>query len=308
MIIFSTPKYEYLKKSILTLPRFISGEMECNTFPDGEHYKFIKSDVKNKDVVLIGGTISNDDTLDMLDTAHTLLNMGVRTLSIVIPYFGYSTMERASKKGEAVPAKVRALLFSSLPQAPSGNRIFLIDLHSEGIPHYFEGNSKVVHLYAKKEIMKLATEISEGKDFILASTDAGRAKWVESLANDMNVQAAFVYKQRLSGTETKVTGVNADVTGKHVIIYDDMIRTGGSLIHAAEAYKKAGASKISAITTHAIFPDVKGESTIEKLENTKLFYKIGATNTHPRILEPDFKNVLVKDLSELIALALLDHA
>ena len=77
---------------------------------------------------------------------------------------------------------------------------------------------------------------------MLACTDAGRAKWVESLANEMGVPASFVFKRRLDGSETEVTGVSAQTSpASSVVIYDDMIRTGGSLIAAARAYRDAGA-------------------------------------------------------------------
>ena len=89
---------------------------------------------------------------------------------------------------------------------------------------------------------------------MLASTDAGRAKWVESLAKDLQVDAAFVYKRRTSGSETEITGVSANVAGQRVVIYDDMIRTGGSLLNAAQVYRDAGAVAIDAIATHGVFP------------------------------------------------------
>ena len=72
----------------------------------------------------------------------------------------------------------------------------------------------------------------------MASTDAGRAKWVESLANDLGVGAAFILKRRLKGDHTEVSAINADVAGKTVVIYDDMIRSGGSIINAAKIYKE----------------------------------------------------------------------
>nr|MBA3538359.1 ribose-phosphate pyrophosphokinase [Deltaproteobacteria bacterium] len=108
-------------------------------------------------------------------------------------------------------------------------------------------------------------------------TDAGRAKWVESLANDLGVGAAFVYKRRLEGDSTEVTGVSAQVAGKRVVIYDDMIRTGGSLINAAKAYRDAGAIAIDAIATHGLFP---GDS-LATIQATGLFGKIVVTDSHP---------------------------
>jgi ribose-phosphate pyrophosphokinase len=308
MILFATEKYEYLKKGILTFPRFEEGSLTRKKFPDGERYLKINSEVRNKNVTIIGGTCSDEDTLEIFDLACTLVQCGARTLSLVIPYFGYSTME-IGQSGEVITAKTRARLLSTIPKAFNGNKIFLFDLHSEGIPSYFEGDVNVVHLYAKDLVIKMVKKFTQGEtDFVLASTDAGRAKWVESLGKDIGCHVAFVYKHRSSGSETEVTGVNANVLGKHVIIYDDMIRTGGSLIQAAQAYKQAGATKISAITTHSLFPDVNGKSTVDKLSETGLFHNLGTTNSHPRVNEADFKDILIEDVSELFARALLNHS
>ncbi|HEY5920198.1 MAG TPA: phosphoribosyltransferase family protein, partial [Kofleriaceae bacterium] len=128
-----------------------------------------------------------------------------------------------------------------------------------------------------------------GNDFVLASTDAGRAKWVESLAKDLEVDAAFVYKRRTSGSESEITGVSANVAGRRVVIYDDMIRTGGSLLNAAQVYKDAGAVSIDAIATHGLFP---GES-LTKIRSAGLLGRIVTTDSHPRAvaLASDFLEV-----------------
>jgi ribose-phosphate pyrophosphokinase len=301
LLIFSTRSYEYLKKEILeNSPHFEEGSIEQKTFPDGEHYYRINSNVEYREVVLVGGTVSDQDTLEIYDIACGLVEGGAKKLNLVIPFFSYSTMERAVKVGEIVTAKTRARLFSAIPQAYFGNRLIFMDLHAEGIPHYLEGATRSVHIYAKSVVITTARQLA-GTDFVMASTDAGRAKWVESLANDMGVEAAFVYKRRLSGSDTKLTGVNADVKGKKVVIYDDMIRTGGSLLQAAKAYREAGAGEIFVITTHGILP----EGAVEKLKNSNLISKIVATNTHPSALRQQSNFLEVVSISNLFIEKLL---
>ncbi len=302
MLIFATSDYQYLKENLLASSDiFINGVIEQKYFPDGEAYYRIASDLRHEEVVLIGGSISDKATLELYDLASGLVHYGCKKLTIVLPYFGYSTMERAVKMGEIVTAKNRALLLSAIPTAPFGNQIIMVDLHSEGIPHYFSNNLRTYHLYAKPIIIALAREFG-GNDFIFASTDAGRAKWVESLANDMHVQAAFVYKRRTSGSETQVTGVNADVKGKIVVIYDDMIRTGSSLIQAAKAYKDAGATKIYVIATHGLFPN----NAIEKIQNSGVIEKIAVTDTHPNAIKMQSDFLIVKSIADLIKEALIN--
>lgn len=295
-IIFSIPAYNYLKDAILENQSDVEeGILEINTFPDGEQYHRVISCVQKKHVILIGGTISDSATLEIYDLSIAFEQLGAAKLSIVIPYFGYSTMERATKIGEIVKAKTRALLFSSIPQTPFGNDIFLFDLHTEGLPYYFEKNNRTVHIYCKDLIKEITKEIAED-NFVLASTDAGRAKWVESLANDMHVNAAFVFKKRLSGEETQIISISADVRNKLVIIYDDMIRTGGSLLQAAVAYKNAGAKSIAVIGTHGLFIN----NALQKLEDSGIISKIYTTDTHPNSIALQSNFLKVKSIHSLI--------
>lgn len=298
-VFFSTLAYSYLTDELCSMQTCEKGEVLRNTFPDGELYLQILTDVEDKEVVLIGGTISDSDTLELYDIANGIIQMGAASLKIVIPYFGYATMERAVKTGEVVKAKNRALLLSSLPYGSVSNEIFLIDLHSEGIPYYFEKEVRCHHLYCKSIIMNACHELC-GDDFVLASTDAGRAKWVESLANDLQVKSAFVYKHRASGNETIITGVNADVKGRHVIIYDDMIRTGGSLMQAAKAYADAGATQVYAITTHGLFSN----NAVEKIQQQGIIKKLVCVNTHPDCIPLQSDYLMVKSVAPIIFEAL----
>ncbi|MBK9730498.1 MAG: ribose-phosphate pyrophosphokinase [Chitinophagaceae bacterium] len=287
-LLFSTQSYRYLREKILSGGHFEPGETVYKKFPDGEIYQRILSNVEGREAIIIGGTISDEDTLELFDLACSLENYGAVSLTLVIPFFGYSTMERAVKNGEVVKAKTRAILFSSIPETSLGNRVILMDLHSEGLPHYFEGALRAVHVYCKPIIMEAAEELG-GHNFVLASTDAGRAKWVESLANDLGVNAAFVFKRRVSGDETHITSISAEVLGKNVVIYDDMIRTGGSLIDAAHAYRQAGAKEISVITTHGLFVN----DALKRIQNSGIIKKIICTDTHPNalMLQNDFLRI-----------------
>jgi len=275
-IVFSTSAYEYLGTAIADIAGWQFGEVSRKTFPDGEHYLRIESDPTDRDVVLIGGTTNAATTLELYDLACGLVTGGAYRLRIVMPFFGYSTMERSVRFGEVVTAKTRARLLSSVPMASRGTQVFLLDLHVAAIAHYFEGGIRPIHVYGKSLVTAAARRLG-GADFVLACTDAGRAKWVESLANDLGVAVAFVYKRR-HDDETTVTGVSAQVAGKRVVIYDDMIRTGGSLIGAALAYRDAGAVAIDAVATHGLFP---GDS-LARLEESGLFGRIVVTDSHPR--------------------------
>ncbi|HEX8251770.1 MAG TPA: ribose-phosphate diphosphokinase [Thermoanaerobaculia bacterium] len=275
-LVLSIASYDYFAQDLARHLGIAVGNVERKRFPDGEHYLRLVDDVNDCDVILVGGTIDDTATMELYDLACAAVEYGARTLTLVVPWFGYSTMERAVLHGEAVIAKTRARLISSIPRPKLGSAVLLLDLHSEGIPHYFEGTIRPFHVYAKPLIERTARELA-GSDFILGATDAGRAKWVESLANDLRVQPAFVYKRRHSAVETEVTAISRNLDGETVVIYDDMIRTGGSLMNAARAYRDAGAGKIIAITTHGVFP---GDS-LRRVVDSGLFARVACTDSHP---------------------------
>jgi ribose-phosphate pyrophosphokinase len=303
LLVFATQAYQYMREDLCRAGRFDNGRVESRRFPDGERYQRLVDDVDGRDVVIVGGTVSEADALEIYDLAGTVVEAGARSLTLVVPYFGYSTMERVTIAGEVVTAKSRARLLSSLPPARFGNRIVLFDLHTEGIPYYFEGQLRAFHAYGTSVIEQAARSIG-GTDFVVACTDAGRAKWVESLANGLGVTASFVFKRRLSGDRTEVLAVSAQVQGKRVIIYDDMIRTGSSLAGAARAYLDAGATSIAAIATHGVFPG----DALERLSGSGLFTHIVCTDSHPRARMLAGGLLQVRPVGGLLADFLVQHS
>jgi Phosphoribosylpyrophosphate synthetase len=350
ILVFATSKYEYLKKAMLAAKApagytLTDGQIARSQdkdgtprlpdvpFPDGERYHRIISDVEDREVLLIGGTIDDAETLELIDLGYGLVDRGALRLRLLVPYFGYSTMERAVFDGELAKAKIRAHLISSIPRAQNGNTIYLLDLHSEGIPYYFDPDRiRSRHIYAKDLVIdaveKVVREWQESKkvvlapvcpkaadagiklqvrvltchapnvdaafdeasaqpfDFTLASTDAGRAKWVESLVRDMvkrgiPAHPAFIIKRRTSGTDTEVADISADVAGKLVVIYDDMCRTGGSAIKAAQAYLAKGAIGVILVITHVVMPG----GSLDKLKDSGVFFRVVGSDSHPRANE-----------------------
>src|SRR5678816_2021790 len=135
-LLFTTSQYEYFEPALLKAGAFERGAIERKSFPDGERYLRLAVDSWGRDVVLLGGTPSDLDWLELYDLGCAISRAGARSLSIVMPYFGYSTMERAALPGEVVTAKTRARLISAIPPCEAGTRVFLFDLHTDGIEFY----------------------------------------------------------------------------------------------------------------------------------------------------------------------------
>lgn len=290
-ILIATRGYEYLGDRIHAEILYGSGRplhecidteraLERKVFGDGETYHRYKADVRGNRVIIVGGTRTDSEFMELYDLAWYACKAGAADIRLYIPYFGYSTMERAVKPGEIVKAKVRAQILSSLP-CSQRLTVVMTDLHAAGMEQYFEGSVHTIHHYAKHPVLRRCKEL---KCDVIASTDAGRAKWVESLANDIGVDSAFITKRRLSGSETEVAGVSADVTGKAVAVYDDMCRSGSSLRNAAATYWKMGAREVHAVFTHPVLP---GDSLAGLLncarpgQNLPMFDSISFCNTLP---------------------------
>lgn len=295
-LFFWIPAYERLAKKIAQRVSGEAGQIENRVFPDGERYMRIETPVRGRDVVLVGGSIGDSEMLDLFDLGCCIVQNGCKSLKILVPFYGYSTMERAVKNQEVVKAKTRARVFSAIPSAPYGNQVVMLDLHSDGIPFYFEGAIKTLHLYAKSLILREARRMG-GTKFVLGAPDAGRAKWVESLANDLGVQAGFVYKKRLDDGSVSVSGVNVTVEGCDVVIYDDMIRSGNSIIQAARAYEEAGAKRITMLATHGLFTD----GAIERIKASGLISEVVCTDSHPRALQIEDPLLTVVSSDEIFA-------
>jgi ribose-phosphate pyrophosphokinase len=277
-LLFTIASYAYLEQAFVEAGNFDRGRVERKTFPDGEKYLRLADDPWGRDVVLLGGTPADSDYLEVYDLGCAVTRAGARSLSIVMPYFGYSTMERATRPGEVVTAKNRARLLSTIPRCDAGTRLLLFDLHTDGIEFYFGDALVTHHLGGFSLVGEAIRKAMPDASFVVGATDAGRAKWVQVLARELGATPAFVYKERdpQSG-EPSVSGVNADVRGREVVIYDDMIRTGSSLIQAARAYVAAGARRVHAIASHLVLPG----TSLETLEKTELFASIRGTDSHP---------------------------
>ncbi|MEM6273654.1 MAG: ribose-phosphate diphosphokinase [Myxococcota bacterium] len=289
-LVFSTETYRLLTGGIARELGADSGKIECRQFPDHERYHRIRTSPDGRHCVLVGGTIDDSNTLEIYDLACGLVEGGARRLTMVLPFLGYSTMERAVWPGEVVKAKTRARLFSSVPIAAEGNQVLLLDLHSEGLPYYFEGALNARHVYAKGLVLDACRRLAD--DPVLGCTDAGRAKWVESLALELGAEAAIVLKRR-GADGSVVSGINAQVEGRRVVIYDDMIRSGSSLLGAAEVYHAAGAASVVAVCTHGLFPG----DALQQIRASGLVERVVCTDSHPRA------NSLADEFLEVVSVA-----
>lgn len=284
-VVIPTKASLYFAKKIAKTLHIEILDTERQTFGEVEHYYRIvvgnSADLFGKDIIFVGSTHSDLELLEMYRVGCALSGYGARRIIFCIPFAGYSTMERAVKPGEIVTFKTVARQLSIIPQAAMGNTFLMLDLHVGGTIHYFEGDCTRFELYSEKQLELAIDYLIEKnelgvEDTVMASADLGRAKWVETFAHTFDTDVAFVQKGR-DGEKTEVKRVIGDVTRKHVIIYDDMTRSAGTLIKAAHAYLKARASSVSVVLSHLA---LNNEGIIKKLVDSPIA-NIIATNSHP---------------------------
>ena len=274
MLIFNTKNHYKNAQKLASRINSNLGSIERKSFPDGEKYLRILSNTKNEDVLVLGGTGSDEETLELFDLCLTLSQSGAKSIKVFILYFGYSTMERSGKNGEVVRGLTRAYLLDSLPKEVE---LFTLDIHSMKINNAFK-NRKVKNLSAENEVIKIINSLKI-QDLVIASPDQGRSEFILGLAAQLNCESSSIKKNRISGEAVEINGVIGKVLNKNVIIYDDMIRSGATLLKAAQRYKDEGAKSISVIATHGIF----GMDVLNKLKQSELFQFIIVSDSSPDV-------------------------
>lgn len=295
-LLFAIRSYTDLKRDLAGMVSFEAGRSETNVWKDGEIYQKVDSRVRRRDVVLLAGTGTESDTLETFDLASTLVEQGCRSLTLVLAFFGYATMERAWLPGEAVTAKSRARIWSSLPRAPMGNRILILEPHTPGLVHFFGDRNIVSALNGAPLMLKMLSGAGV-ESLVLCSPDIGRIKWVDALAARSGRDCAFVLKRRGADGSVAAMGLAGTVAGREVMLCDDMIRTGGTLLNAARTCLEAGASKVSGAAIHGAFTP----GALSELESSGLLDSLVCTDSHPLSRANPSKWLRVESCAGLIA-------
>jgi ribose-phosphate pyrophosphokinase len=291
ILLLSTARSEYFSETLfanltshgLHIKRL---RIERSTFGDGERYYRLDVDTTfdllGRCAIYVCPLCDDSDILEVLRVGTTLVQYGVRRRIFIIPFLAYSTMERAVRPGEVVTAKCTIQMLSAIGSVGNGNVFLLFDLHTAGLLHYFEGPCIRLEIYGQRVLSRALPDLGFKREtFIFASGDLGRSAWVNAFARDNGVGVAFIRKTRThedGQSKTQVCEVIGNVRGKNVIIYDDMTRTGGTLIKAAQKYLDEGALSVDVLVSHLA---LIGETEIRAMIDSPIRI-IVATNSHPR--------------------------
>jgi ribose-phosphate pyrophosphokinase len=264
------------------------GRVNRVEFSDGEFQPSFEESVRGARIFIIGSTQPDGNNLmEMLLMCDAAKRSSARHITAVIPYFGWARQDRKDKPRVPIAAKMIAKML----EAAGATRIITMDLHADQIQGFFE--KPVDHLYASTIFLPYLESLNLS-DLTIASPDMGGSKRAYAYSKFLESDVVICYKQRAKANIISHMELIGDVTGKNVILVDDMVDTAGTLTHAASLMMERGAKSVRAVCTH---PVLSGKA-YEKIENSALEELI-VTDSIP--LKQHSKKIRVVSCAELFA-------
>lgn len=248
------------------------GKAVISRFSDGEVRVKIEENVRGKDIFVVQPTCPpvNDHLMELLVIIDALKRASAARITAVIPYYAYSRQDRKDQPRVPISAK----LVANLLTVAGASRVLTMDLHAGQIQGFFD--IPLDNLYAINNFVDFIKKNMQLDKLTVVSPDVGGIKMVRAYSNKLQCPLAIVDKSRFDADKSEVMNILGDVKGRNLIMIDDLIATGGSLVNAAEALKEKGAKDIYAMATHGIFAG----NAIERIEKSCL-KKVYVTNTMP---------------------------
>ena len=226
------------------------GDMEVEHFADGEFSVYYKDSIRGKDVFLVQSTYpSSDNIMELLLMIDAAKRASAHYIAAVIPYFGWARQDRKDKPRVSIGAKLMADLLSTA----GVTRLITMDLHADQIQGFFD--VPVDQLYASTVFIDYLRKTSDLDRTVMATPDVGGAKRANSYAKFLGVPMVICHKSRAKANEVAEMTIIGDVTGKDVILVDDIVDTAGTICKAADLMMKNGARSVRAIASHAVLSD-----------------------------------------------------
>lgn len=222
-------------------------QADVRRFADNEIFVEIHENVRGEDVFVVQSTSfpANDNVMELLVTLDALRRGSARRITAVLPYYGYARQDR--KSGPRTP--ISAKLLANLITKAGADRVLTIDLHAGQIQGFFDIPAD--NLFAAPVFRDdLLAKYQE--NLMIVSPDVGGVVRARSLANRVNADLAIIDKRRPEAGVSEVMNIIGDVSGRHCVMVDDIVDSGGTLCNAAQALMDAGALSVDAYVTHGV--------------------------------------------------------
>ena len=264
------------------------GNVITSTYSDGEFQPSFEESIRGARVFLIGSTHPGSDHLmEMLLMLDAAKRASARHITAVMPYFGWARQDRKDKPRVPIAAK----LIAKMLETAGATRIITMDLHADQIQGFFE--RPVDHLFASTIFLPYLRKLNLD-NLTIASPDMGGSKRAYAYSKALESDVVICYKQRAKANVISHMELIGDVTGKNVVLVDDMVDTAGTLTKAADVMMERGAKSVRAVCTH---PVLSGNA-YERIENSQL-QELIVTDSIP--LRQDSSKIKVVSCAELFA-------
>ena len=232
-------------------------------FADGEIFVKINENIRGEDVYIIQSTSPpvNDHLMELLITIDAARRASARTITAVIPYFGYGRQDRKDEGRTSISAKLVANLITS----SGANRVITTDLHAGQIQGFFD--IPLDNLFSVNEMIQDMEKISFEKNTLaIVSPDVGGVVRARAFAKRINASLVIIDKRREKAGESEVMNIIGEIDNKTCILLDDIADSAGTLCNAATALKKNGAKEIYSYIVHGVL----SKDAVEKIKNSDI--------------------------------------
>ncbi len=262
--IFTASSNTKLAQSIASIIGIPVGKSEVGRFSDGEVFVNTSETVRGSDVFIVQSTCNpvNDHIMELLIMIDAFKRASAGRITAVIPYFGYARQDRKAKARDPISAKLVADLIATA----GADRVLTMDLHAPQIQGFF--NIPLDHLLGSPILYRYySSKFETNKDeVVVVSPDLGSVTRSRDFSGRLDVPFAIIDKRRPKANVAEVMHIIGDVKDKKVILIDDMIDTGGTIVQGAEALLDKGAKEICVCATHGVLSG----PAIDRIKNSPI--------------------------------------
>ncbi len=266
-------------------------------FADHEVFVELHDNVRGEDVFVVQSTSypANDNLMELLIVVDALKRASARRITAVMPYFGYARQDR--KPGPRTP--ISAKLVANLIERAGVDRVITVDLHAGQIQGFFDIPTD--NLFAAPVMKRDIETRFDPSKVVVVSPDVGGVVRARGLAKRINTTIAICDKRRERAGESEVMNVIGEVKGKACILIDDIVDSGGTLVNAANALLKEGATEVHAYVTHGVLSG----GAVSKITNSKLKTLVITDTIEPTEAVKAAKNIRVLSMAPLLGAAIV---
>ena len=264
-------------------------------FSEGEIRVKINENIRGKDVFVVQPTCPpvNENLMELLILIDALKRASAKRITAVMPYYGYARQDRKDQPRVPITAK----LVANLITVSGADRVLTMDLHAGQIQGFFD--IPMDHLFAVGVFVDYFQKLGI-KDLVVVSPDVGGIKMARAYAKRLSAGLAIVDKRRVSPESTEAVHILGNIKNKNILITDDLISTGSSLIEAIEILAKRGAREIRAAISHGVLC----HPAIERINSCPHLAELMITDSIPLNDSKKYPKIKVLSISELLGEAI----